>query len=60
MIQSLNFDTIKLIDQVGEQIVILYWEMAIETRTQDFEVAAGQEPERDDAFNDHDAHLLLQ
>jgi hypothetical protein len=60
VVQAFDFDAIKLFDQVGEQIVILYWEVAIETAAQQFKIAIGQESERNDAFGDHDAYLLLR
>jgi len=49
-----------LFDQIGEQIVIIYWEVAIETASQQFQIAIGQESECDDAFGNHYAYLLLQ
>jgi hypothetical protein len=60
VVKAFDFDAIELFNQVGEQIVILYWEVAAETAAQHFKVAIGQESERNDAFGDHDAYLLLQ
>jgi hypothetical protein len=34
--------------------------VATETAAQHFKIAIGQESERNDAFGDHDAYLLLQ
>jgi hypothetical protein len=60
LIEAFDFDSVKLFDQIGEQIFVLYWIEATETAAEQFQIAVGQESECNDAFGNHDAYLLLQ